>query len=131
MSALFSGLKNAAVAIVLLIIGNLITDGWILRLIGGFAFNDITIQPSAFSANSDDLNDPKNVNWALINGTADGANQKTLCFFTRITVSGGVCALKQEATGWSLGTSPNGGQRCVVSCLKIDRRLSLADFVHH
>ncbi len=130
LNKLKDGLIAAIVGLIILFFGNFLTDGWLLRFLGGFAFSDVTVI-IAEKLNSGDL-DTQAPHWDEIPQTADDANTKYVCFLTRVSLlPGGTCALRQQNSGWSLGRNPDAGQqRCVVSCLKIDRRVSWADLFH-
>ena len=113
----------AVIALLLIFVGNFLTGGWILRLLGGFAFGDVeTVQAGEFQ--SDDETFAK---WTPIEQTSDTANRKYICYFTRVSMTaGGTCWLRQTSNGWEIGMNPDPKQqRCVVSCLKIDRIIGI------
>lgn len=61
----------AVIALLLIFVGNFLTGGWILRLLGGCAFGDVeTVQAGEFQ--SDDETFAK---WTPIEQTSDTANR--------------------------------------------------------
>ena len=116
----------AVFALLLIFLGNFLTGGWILRLLGGFAFGNVeTVQVGEFQ--SDDETSAK---WTPIDQTNDTAKQRYICYFTRVSMTAdGTCWLRQTSTGWEIGMGADPKQqRCVVSCLKIDRIIAPVNF---
>lgn len=116
----------AVIALLLIFVGNFLTGGWILRLLGGFAFGDVeTVQAGEFQSDDETF-----AIWTPIEQTSDTANRKYICYFTRVSMTaGGTCWLRQTSNGWEIGMNPDPKQqRCVVSCLKIDRIIGPLNF---
>lgn len=116
-------LITSILTLIIVFIGNLLSNGWIIRILGGVAFKDIYIIQDIKEFAADDIQ--RDVQWEAIKQASDEVNRKYVCYFTRVsTISGGICALKQEGDKWFFGFAKNSPatQRCNVSCLVVERK---------
>jgi hypothetical protein len=121
-----TALVSAIIGLLIVALGNFLSNGWLLRFLGGFAFNDVSEITDAGSYLNEDMDNPALFRSTPVKGTTDDDNRRYFCFLSRVSMTeGGACAVVPKGKGWELRYSVNlDRQKCSVSCLAIDRRVS-------